>query len=72
MDDLVHPVTMEPLFTVETKDGVENCKLKAEYLHDPLPLSEGVSSTYPEGENQIWNHFMTLWRTSQMVECKSH
>ena len=34
------PVRNIPLFTQETKGAVENCKLKAEYLADPLPLQK--------------------------------
>ena len=34
------PVKGVPLFTPDTRTAVENCKLKAEYLADPLPLEE--------------------------------
>jgi len=34
------PIRNVPLFTAETKDAVENCKEKARYLADPLPLNQ--------------------------------
>jgi len=34
------PITQQPLFTPETRDNWLNCKEKAEYLQDPLPLDE--------------------------------
>jgi len=34
------PIRLVSLFTPETKDAVENCKKKAVYLSDPLPLDE--------------------------------
>ena len=34
------PVTKQTLFTPETKDAWRNCKEKAEYLQDPLPLGD--------------------------------
>lgn len=34
------PLSNEPLFTSETKVAILNCKDKAEYLQDPLPLDQ--------------------------------
>jgi len=34
------PITGGALFTSETKSAVENCKLKAQHLQDPLPLEQ--------------------------------
>jgi hypothetical protein len=36
----IDPKTQQSLFTVETKVAWSNCKEKAEYLQDPLPLDE--------------------------------
>jgi hypothetical protein len=36
----IDPPTQQSLFTVETKVAWSNCKEKAEYLQDPLPLDE--------------------------------
>ena len=41
------PCHQHPLFTSETKQAVENCKEKAEYLSDPLPLHEMYDSIPP-------------------------
>ena len=34
------PVTKETLFTSNTKEAVNNCKEKAKFLQDPLPLEQ--------------------------------
>jgi hypothetical protein len=34
------PQPKEPLFTVETKTALLNCKEKSHYLQDPLPLEQ--------------------------------
>jgi len=34
------PVRLEPLFTADTKKTIDNCKEKAQYLSDPLPLEK--------------------------------
>jgi hypothetical protein len=44
------PVTQQSLFTAETKDAWRNCREKAEYLQDPLPLTE-MYYTIPPNPN---------------------
>ena len=44
------PITKETLFTSDTKSAVENCRLKAEYLQDPLPMSN-MYETIPPNPN---------------------
>ena len=41
------PITKETLFTRETKDAIANCKDKAQYLQDPLPLEKMYYSIPP-------------------------
>jgi hypothetical protein len=41
------PVSKQTLFTSETKDIVDNCKAKAMYLQDPLPLEEMYAVIMP-------------------------
>jgi len=41
------PITNEPLFTQDTKPAVDNCKLKAQHLQDPLPLQQMHSAIEP-------------------------
>jgi len=41
------PVRLEPLFTSDTKPAVDNCKEKACYLSDPLPLEQMHQSIQP-------------------------
>jgi hypothetical protein len=48
------PRTQLPIFTEDTKPAVENCKLKAEYLSDPLPL-EDMYVTIPPSPNSKHN-----------------
>jgi len=44
------PVTQMPLYTMETKKAVEQCKLKAQYVQDLLPLEE-MCYTIPPNPN---------------------
>ena len=44
------PFTNMPLFTMETKAAVDNCKEKAVFLADPLPLEE-MYDTIPPNPN---------------------
>ena len=46
------PITKEPLFTSETKEMVGNCKLKAQFLQDPLPLERMCSVVPPNLNSQ--------------------
>lgn len=41
------PITGENLFTQDTKPAVQNCKEKAQYLQDPLPLDRMYSAIPP-------------------------
>lgn len=41
------PIRMQSLFTADTKSAVENCKEKACYLSDPLPLKEMYNEILP-------------------------
>jgi len=41
------PIRLVPLFTEETKPAVENCKQKAQYLTDPLPINEMYHEILP-------------------------
>jgi hypothetical protein len=41
------PKTQQSLFTADTKVAWENCKAKAEYLQDPLPLEEMYDTILP-------------------------
>jgi len=41
------PIRQVPLFTVDTKTAVENCKDKAKYLSDPFPLEDMYDKILP-------------------------
>ena len=41
------PIRFEPLFTADTKPAIENCKEKARYLADPLPLADMYDKILP-------------------------
>jgi len=41
------PLTGETLFTPETKDAIKNCKEKAKYIQDPLPLDQMYDTIKP-------------------------
>ena len=41
------PIRLQPLFTEETKQAVENCKEKAQYLSDPFPLRDMYQEVLP-------------------------
>jgi len=41
------PVRLVPLFTAETKQAVENCKEKAQYLSDPFSITEMYHEILP-------------------------
>jgi len=41
------PIHLEPLLTSDTKPAIENCKLKACYLSDPLPLEDMYQQIQP-------------------------
>ena len=46
---------MVALFTADTKAAVENCKLKAKYLEDPLPLDQMYDeiSAHPKSKHKL-------------------
>jgi len=41
------PIRLEPLFTSDTRPAIDNCKLKAEFLSDPLPLEDMYDKILP-------------------------
>ena len=49
------PFHLCPLFTGETKPAVENCKLNAVYLEDPLPLEDMYDKIppHPSSKHQL-------------------
>jgi hypothetical protein len=46
------PIRGVSLFTSDTKDAVENCKLKAQYLTDPFPFQEMYDEIKPNPKCQ--------------------
>ena len=54
----VDPRTQQTLFTMDTHLAIENCKKKAEYLSDPLPVSEMYREIKP-GPNS--KHGLSEW-----------
>jgi hypothetical protein len=59
------PVTKLPLFTAETKVAWTNCKDKAEYLQDPLPVDQ-MYQTIPLNPNSPHklNEYLSRWGES--------
>jgi len=49
------PTRLQPLFTPDTKSVIENCKEKAKYLSDPLPLDDMHHRTLlgPKSKHQL-------------------
>ena len=41
------PIRFEPLFTADTKQAIQNCKEKAMYISDPLPLQDMYDEILP-------------------------
>ena len=60
------PVKGFTLFTEATKDAVHNCKLKAQYLSDPMPLVDMYDAIPPNPNSK---HQLTEW-LSQRGESK--
>jgi len=54
------PDRLQPLFTIDTKLAIDNCKKKACCLSDPLPIEEMYQPMYPNPNS-----------THQLTECLS-
>ena len=62
------PTTNETLFTSDTKPAALNCKDKAEYLQDPLPLDEMYDIIRPNSNSP---HGLNIY-LSRRGECGMH
>ena len=64
------PVRMVALFTADTKAAVENCKLKAKHLKDPLPLHQVCDEmpAHPKSKHQL-SEFLSKRGESKLESC---